>query len=187
MGRPENSVGHIELTGNARHLTEAQIKERTARQAGNVIPLALVAGRPTCPRHLSKAARKEWLAMVKLLESRSVLDPGSGPTLELWATTKATWIEAKADLDRRGLQIEIQKVTSKGELYTTTIENPMLKIVDNCVATLQQLTKSLGIDPSAREKVKKVKGVARAGSNSNKPAWLLKLEAEENNDATRAD
>lgn len=133
-----------------------------------VVSTTIHGGRPKCPRHLSKAARKEWLSAVKLLESRGTLDPGAGPTLEVYAETRARWLEAKADIAARGLQIEVQKATSKGELYTVTAENPMLKIAESCESALQQLTKQLGIAPDAREKVKKVKQPARPGAL---PAW----------------
>lgn len=153
----------------------------TASQAAkpNVIALATQGGRPVCPRHLSKSARKEWLAAVKLLEARCTLDPAAGPTLELYAETRARWLEAKADVNTRGLLITIQKSTSKGDLYEATIENPLLEVAQTCEAQLMQLTKTLGIAPDSREKVQKVKAVARAG---NEPAWLLELKAKEQRD-----
>jgi P27 family predicted phage terminase small subunit len=139
----------------------------------NVISLVAQGGRPKCPRNMSKPARKEWLAMVKLLESRSVLDPGAGATLEMWAITKARWNDCIADINARGLMVEVTKATSKGGIYTVTTENPMLKIAETCEAQLQQLSKALGIEPASREKVKKVKAVARANAE---PAWLTKLK-----------
>jgi P27 family predicted phage terminase small subunit len=164
-GRPENSMEHIAWTGNARKLSATQLKERAARQEGNVIPLALAGGRPKCPKHLSKAARKEWLSAVKLLAARGVLDAGAGATLALYAVTMSRWLEAKADLDARGLQVDVTKATSKGELYTVTEINPMLKVATEAEAQLLSITKSLGIDPSAREKVKKLKdAVAKPGT-----------------------
>src|SRR5579862_2366973 len=111
----------------------------------NVISLATTAGRPTCPRSLSKAAKKEWRAIVNLLESRSVLDPGAGPTLELYANIRARYLKAMADVDKNGEQIMQTKSTSKGELYTVLVENPYLKIATECEAQLMQLTKTLGI------------------------------------------
>jgi|HubBroStandDraft_1064217.scaffolds.fasta_scaffold156152_3 P27 family predicted phage terminase small subunit len=168
MARPELSPDLHALKG-----TEPQPRKP------NVIPLALLAGRPKCPRTLSKAARMEWLAALKLLESRGTLDPGAGPTLELYATTKARWLECMEDLNRRGLQIEITKATSKGDLYTITADNPMLKIAQDCEAQLMQLTKTIGIAPDAREKVRKVKPVARA---SAVPAWLASRQAREQAD-----
>jgi P27 family predicted phage terminase small subunit len=164
-GRPPLTPEQHALQGTERRVT-----------VPNVINLAVQGGRPKCPRHLSKAARKEWMAIVKLLESRSVLDPGAGNTLELWATTKARWLEAKQDLETRGLMLQVQKATSKGELYMTEAENPMLAISEKCEAQLIQLTKALGIEPASREKVKKVKTVARA---ANTPAWLVNLHEKE--------
>ena len=151
--------------------TEARPRKAT------VISLSAKGGRPTCPRHLSKVARREWLAAVKLMEARGTLDPGAGPTLEVYATTRERWLVAKADLTKNGLQIEITKSTSRGEVYTVFEINPMLKVAENCEAALQQLTKSLGIDPSAREKVKKLKQAARATGTG--PAWLTDLIAKE--------
>ena len=156
-------------------LTEAEAALKGVASKAKVVPLVLVGGRPKCPRTLSKAARKEWLAVVKLLETRSTLDPGAGPTLELYATTKARWLECMARLDKEGLMVTVTKATSKGDLYDIEAENPVLEIAQACEAALQQLTKTLGIAPDAREKVKKVKAVARA---SAEPAWFTKLKAE---------
>lgn len=162
MARPELPAGLHELKGTASKASKA-----------NVVPLALMGGRPVCPRHLSRAARKEWLAAVKLLEARCTLDPAAGSTLELYAETRARWLEAKADINLRGLQITIQKATSRGDLYETTVENPMLEIAQTCEAQLMQLTKTLGIAPDSRSKVDKVKPVARA---STIPLWLAKAK-----------
>jgi P27 family predicted phage terminase small subunit len=148
----------------------------TASKAANVIPMALTGGRPKCPRHLSKAARREWLALVKLLEARGVLDPGAGPTLELYATTKVRWLEAKADVDKRGIQIMVTKTTARGELYEAEIQNPMLAVEQDSAAMIKDLTKSLGLDPSARERVKKVRSVSRSGS----PAWYVPPKGNDN-------
>lgn len=162
MARPELPAGLHDLKGTASKANKA-----------NVIPLSLQGGRPTCPRHLSKAARREWFAAIRLMEARGTLDPGAGPTLLIYATTMARWLECMADLNTRGLQITIQKATSRGDLYETTVENPMLEIAQNCEAQLMQLTKTLGIAPDSRAKVEKVKPVARA---SAMPAWLIKAQ-----------
>jgi P27 family predicted phage terminase small subunit len=165
MARPPLSDTEHAIRGTERRVT-----------VPNVISLAAQGGRPKCGRHMSKAARKHWLAAVRLLESRSVLDPGAGATLELYAVTMDRWLQAKSDLDKRGLQIEETRSSNRGEIYTVTVVNPMLKVAENCEAALQQLTKTLGLAPDAREKVKKVKAVARANAE---PAWLTKLKEQQ--------
>jgi P27 family predicted phage terminase small subunit len=171
-------MARLQLSDELHALKGTVLRSRSARR---VIPLSLLAGRPKCPRHLSKAARKEWLAIVKLLESRGVLDPGAGPTLELYADTRVRWLAAKADLDKRCLMVQVTKSTSKGEIYSVEVENPYLKIAQDCEATLQQLAKALGIEPASREKVKKVKAIAKADAT---PAWLTKLRQEEDNECS---
>lgn len=162
MARPELPAELHELKGTASKASKA-----------NVIPLSLQAGRPTCPRHLSKAARREWFSAIRLMEARGTLDPGAGPTLLIYATTMARWLEAKANVDKNGMMVETTKQTSKGELYTVTIENPMLCIQVDAEAQLMQLTKTLGIAPDSRTRVEKVKAVARPNAM---PAWLIKAQ-----------
>ncbi len=134
--------------------------------------------RPICPRHLSRSARKAWNEVVRLLERRKTLDEAAGPTLLIYATTMARWLQAKADVDKNGMMVETTKQTSKGDLYTVSIENPMLGIQVDAEAQLLQITKSLGIDPSAREKVLPVKPTPKLGA---KPTWLLAMEKEQAN------
>jgi P27 family predicted phage terminase small subunit len=155
---------------------EHALKGTVARpRVNNLINLVVEGGRPTCPRALSKTARKEWRTMLKLLESRGVLDPGTGPNLELWARTKARWIECITDLDTHGLVLKATKTTSRGELYTVETENPMLKIAQDCEATLLQLLKAFGLEPASRERVKKVRTTV---GRASEPAWVTKLKAE---------
>jgi phage terminase small subunit len=93
-------------------------------QPRKVIPLTLLGGRPKCPRTLSKAAHKEWLAAVRLLEARGTLDPGAGDTLVLYATTKARWLECMADLDKNGLMVRSQRLTARGSCTKRRLKTP---------------------------------------------------------------
>jgi P27 family predicted phage terminase small subunit len=123
---------------------------------------AATSSRPTCPRHIKAGttAHKAWREAYRLMLERGTLDEAAGPTLIIYATTMARFLEAKADVLARGMMITVQKSTSKGDLYDVEIENPMLAIQVDAEAQLLQITKSLGIDPSAREKVLRVKGGA---------------------------
>ena len=87
----------------------------------------------------------------------------------------ARFLEAKADVEKRGMMITVTKSTSKGDLYTTEIENPMLAIQVDAEAQLLQITKQLGIAPDAREKVLPVKPTARPGAE---PAWMVAARAQ---------
>lgn len=109
---------------------------------------------------------------MKLLEARGTLDPGAGPTLELYAETKARWLRAKADLEARGEMITETRITKSGETYDVSVLNPMLRVAENCESQLLSLTKTLGIAPDARERVKKVKA-APARGNDNRPQWYI--------------
>ena len=132
--------------------------------------------RPVCPRHIKGTARKAWNEVVQLLERRKTLDEAAGPTLLIYATTMARWLEAKADVDKRGLMLWIKKTTSKGDLYDAEIENPMLAIQTEAEAQLLQITKQLGIAPDAREKVLPVKPLPKPNAA---PAWLVQMQQQQ--------
>jgi P27 family predicted phage terminase small subunit len=166
MGRPQVADNIHVLKGTAPEPRKRETETTTAA----------VGVRPPCPRHIQGTARKAWLEVVRLLEKRGTLDEAAGPTLIVYATTMARFLEAKADVEKNGMMVEITKATSKGDLYTTVIENPMLAIQVDAEAQLLQITKSLGISPDAREKVLRVKPVAKANAV---PLWLAKLQGKD--------
>lgn len=166
MGRPQLSDSIHALKG-----TQAAPRNRPT------VSKTAVGSRPTCPRHIKGPARKAWLEAVHLMEARGTLDEAAGPTLIIYAVTMARFLEAKADVEKNGLMVEIQKATSSGALYTTIVENPMLAIQTEAEAQLLAITKSLGIDPSAREKVLKVKPTPKPGAL---PSWYVPPPKEPN-------
>src|SRR5271170_373636 len=85
MGRPAKS--------QERHWLDST-KSQVGKTNG---PAAFVGGRPKYPKHLSSVAKKAYKRAVQLLENRRTLVPSDEVTLELFASTYALWIQAKAE------------------------------------------------------------------------------------------
>jgi P27 family predicted phage terminase small subunit len=113
------------------------------------------AGRPRFPKHLSAVARTEMKRVSFLLEQRGTLTAGDSGVLALYGVVFARWIQAKKSLDEDGLMVTVTMKDSNGNMHDVERVNPCYKIAAECERQLLQLTKSLGLTPDAREKVKK--------------------------------
>jgi P27 family predicted phage terminase small subunit len=117
-------------------------------------PIVSEAGRPRLPRHLCPEAVLAWREAVRLLRKRGTLTAGDAPTLEVFAETKARWIQAKKDLAERGLQITYTVLDKNGQAHEREKTNPNLKIAEFAEKQLLALAKALGLSPDSREKIK---------------------------------
>jgi P27 family predicted phage terminase small subunit len=133
---------------------ELHVLTGTKSQTKPEEPPKIRAGRPKPPAHLSEDARAEWKRVSKILGARGTETPGDYGVLALYCEINARWVEAKKQLEIEGLQIETTLLDSNGKTFTKTVNNPVLKIVESCEARLLALTKSLGLTPDTREKVK---------------------------------
>jgi P27 family predicted phage terminase small subunit len=106
------------------------------------------------PKHLSPEGVVAWREASRLLKQRGTLSAGDGPTLEIYAETRARWIAAKKDLAERGLQIIVTMLDKNGNAVEREKTNPNLKVAEVCEKQLLALAKSLGLTPDTREKVK---------------------------------
>lgn len=158
MPTPKKKISQILLAGNARHLTPTQIAQRTAEEAQGGAPASVSSGRPKMPAGLTELEVSCWKAAVKILKSRGVLSKGDAECLELFCVQKARWITARREVEAKGLTVEETRFSKAGNEYTVTIENPALKICNDCEVKLLALEKVLGMTLLGREKVRRTKG-----------------------------
>jgi P27 family predicted phage terminase small subunit len=107
-------------------------------------PAAFVGGRPKIPKHLSPVAKKAYKRAVQLLENRRTLVPSDEVTLELYASTYALWLQAKAEC-AGDLMIETSVTDNNGKVRIVRKLNPVLKVLETSSAKLLALAKSLGL------------------------------------------
>lgn len=145
----------------------------TAADLEDTEPGALPAGRPKCPASVKAddEARAAWKAAVKILEMRGTLTAGDGPTLTVFALCSARYLKANADVTARGFEIEITRTNKKGEVYTMSVPNPSLRILDSCERQLLALARATGMTPADRTKIKRTK--PRETPKSKENAMLI--------------
>jgi len=109
--------------------------------------------RPYKPRHLSRAASREWDRIAPKLDAVGLLTTIDGSALALYCEAYADWVQAKRDVERRGQTIEVSRVSKKGDVYLTEIVNPSVAIAAQAYAQLCKLLREFGMTPSARTNI----------------------------------
>lgn len=142
MGRPVKSERDHALQG-----TVSQSKSR--------LDSKFAGGRPKVPRHLPPEARSKYKRAVHFLERRGTLTEADYGTLTVYATVFSRWLQAKSELGK-SLLIETVVTDNNGIAHTTKRLNPLLKVVDACEGKLLAMSKSLGLTPVDRDRVRPV-------------------------------
>jgi P27 family predicted phage terminase small subunit len=116
-----------------------------------------VAGKPKSPAHLTPAARKEWKRVCTILASRKTQTEGDYAALALYAEVYSRWVESKAAVAKDGLMVTVTVMDSNGQPTQKEKLHPLLRVVQDCETRLLTLSKSLGLTPDTREKVKQAR------------------------------
>jgi P27 family predicted phage terminase small subunit len=150
MSSPRKSEEWHKLAGS-----EKDARRDRSKSAGDATTQG---GRPRMPKTVKAdpVACAAFRNAVRLLRARRTLSPGDAPTLEVYAQVYSRWQLALADIRARGMEIAVEQVF-KGGSTTTMKPNPSVAVAEKAESRLLALTKSLGLTPADREKVKKVK------------------------------
>ncbi|HML40362.1 MAG TPA: phage terminase small subunit P27 family [Bellilinea sp.] len=132
-GRPPKPTRIKELEGNPGH-----------RPLNNAEPM-LKPDLPSCPRHLSKEARREWRRVSKELYEAGLLTRVDRAALAAYCQAWARWVEAETELQGQSLT----GTTDKGYEYP----NPLLAISKAALADMRRFMSDFGMTPSSRSKV----------------------------------
>lgn len=132
-GRPPKPTALKKLQGNPgkRPLNKAEPK--------------LAAALPSCPRHLSREARKEWHRVSKELYEAGLLTMVDRAALAGYCQAWGRWVNAERDLANQSLTL----TTEKGYSYP----NPLLGIAKTALAEMHTFMAAFGMTPSSRSKV----------------------------------
>ena len=111
---------------------------------------------PSVPRglELDETAQEQWDDLSRILSDMTVLTEADGLVPAALCQTFSRWAAALKQLQRSGL------------LYTTgrtgyVQQNPLLGIVNTCLAQINQMSRELGLTPGARSNIKTTDGPAR--------------------------
>jgi P27 family predicted phage terminase small subunit len=133
-------------------------------------PSAFKGGRPRIPKHLGPVARKAYKRAVQLLENRRTLVPSDETTLELYACTYETWLQARLEIGT-ALMVTVEVADSNGHVRKVQKVHPLLKVMETSAARLTQLASKLGFDQISINRTKPT-----ADSESERTADTLAAE-----------
>jgi P27 family predicted phage terminase small subunit len=162
MPTPRKTAARILLEGNTAHLTKAELADRLTEERSSEV--VVNAGRPRIPGHIKEDpdALDAWKSATKIMKARGTLSKGDGELLEQFAVVKARWILACRDIKKRGLQILETRHAKDGSEYEVEVPNPSLKVASDCESRMLAYSKTLGLTPMDRSKIKRTKGAKTA-------------------------
>lgn len=141
------------------------------------------AGRPTCPRYLSKEEKQRFRQIVRELEARRAVSKGDGELIALYCTNWSRWRRAMEDVTGRGEIIIHIALDKNGERVEREKKNPYLAVAQESEKTMTGLLDRLGFTPLNRDKVKKTKGeVVKPPAQPGTLAWIIQQQEEAAND-----
>jgi P27 family predicted phage terminase small subunit len=132
-----------------------------------------VAGRPRIPAHLDKIARAEFKRLCFELEQRQTLTSGDRLTISVLAECYSRWLTAKRELGSE-FSIKTTVLDSNGSPVPVVKPNPLVRVVEVCEARILSLSKSLGLTPADRDKIKRAKAEAEPVEETTYDAWAAK-------------
>ena len=120
------------------------------------------AGAPKPPADLSKAGKREWRRIVKMLTPVGLATEAEQTILQMYVTAYETWTDAVTNLRRTG---PVLKSPTNG----FPMQNPYLAVVNKTFDQLKSCLGELGLTPAARTRV-----TATAAPDEENPWEALK-------------
>jgi P27 family predicted phage terminase small subunit len=115
---------------------------------------------PSCPEHLSPAAKKEWERVTPLLEKLGLLSQIDGAALSLYCQAWGRWVEAEGALKTYGVMVK----SPNG----FPMQSPYLAVANRAMEQIRAMLTEFGISPSSRSRVS-------ASPSEDDDDWLDKL------------
>lgn len=136
MGRRAKPIELLVLNGK-KHLTKKEISGR--RDAEARLRPSDDAIRP--PKWLSKAARKEWRRIVKVLDGLGILTNADVDTLAVYCDAVVRYAEASKIIETEGMVIETERGLK---------QHPAVVAQQKYAGIMARCAAQLGLEPSAR-------------------------------------
>jgi P27 family predicted phage terminase small subunit len=126
----------------------------TKSQARSPAVSSIPEGRPSCPRGLSREARKVFRQLCRLLAERKTLTRGDGELLVLYAETWDRRRRAQTALLLEGEICTYTRLDSNGRAHDVVKTNLNLPIVERADKAMVGILDRLGLTPLGKDKVK---------------------------------
>lgn len=108
---------------------------------------------PTCPRHLTPTARKEWHRIAPILEQLGLLTQIDRAALAAYCQNYGRWVEAENEINK------LRKI-APGKLpylYKTTngnlITSPLLVVANKAMEQMYKFLAEFGLTPATRSRI----------------------------------
>lgn len=102
-------------------------------------------GRATCPRHLSKEARREWRRVAGGLERMGLLKAVDRAALAGYCVAWARHVEAEIKIAQYGMMVK----TPNGHLQ----QSPFITVSNRAMDLMRQFAGEFGMTPSSRSRI----------------------------------
>jgi P27 family predicted phage terminase small subunit len=101
--------------------------------------------RPTCPRHLSDEAKKEWRRIVPELEAVGLITRIDRAALAVYCQAWARWLEAEEALRKYGVMVK----SPNG----FPMQSPYLAVANKAIEQMRGLLTEFGMSPASRTRI----------------------------------
>lgn len=114
---------------------------------------------PICPDHITGPAKSEWDRITSSLLEMGVMSKHDGPALEIYCTSYAEMLKARAGVEKIGMLIK----TPNGY----PVKNPLITIANEAENKCLKILVEFGLTPASRSKVSANKDKKPANKFSN--------------------
>lgn len=97
------------------------------------------------PEYLGEYGRAEWLRIGPELAAMGLLTEADMPAFEAYCITYQTMVEARLDIEARGLSVQ----GSRG-----LVKNPAVTVLASSVSSIRALAAEFGLTPSSRARIR---------------------------------
>ena len=105
------------------------------------------------PRDLNEWGKRYWLDIMEEYQRLGIItrvDVGALHSVCYWF---GLMNEAADIVSAKGLEVEVEKVTPKGESYTVTETNPMIAVADKAFKNYIVMCREFGLTPASRTRI----------------------------------
>jgi P27 family predicted phage terminase small subunit len=103
-------------------------------------------GTPTCPKHLSKAAKAEWKRISADLSAQGLLTNVDRAALAAYCAAWARWVDAEEQIAKFGAVIKSPK-------SGYPIQNPYVGIANTALQMMHRYLTEFGAGPASRTRI----------------------------------
>ena len=124
-----------------------RLEGNPGKRALNTSEPQFTAKAPSCPRHLSDEARREWRRVSRELLDKNLLQVVDRAALAAYCQCWARWVEAEQKMAQPGFQM--MEATDKGYQYVS----PWLGVANQSLKQMKAFLTEFGLTPASRTRI----------------------------------